>query len=89
MDLYILKVILVTEIHILFNQVGTVRFPAHQFIVASRCEVLAKRMVEQSGNFDVNEIELKGMRPDVFRQVLQFIYTNDCSLLHAGECPIK
>jgi hypothetical protein len=20
---------------------------------------------------------------------LQFIYTNDCSLLHTGECPIK
>jgi hypothetical protein len=65
------------------------RFPAHQYIVASHCEVLAKRIMEKSGSYGIPEIELEDVRPDVFKQVLQFIYTNDCSLLQPGECPIE
>jgi hypothetical protein len=45
--------------------------------------------MEKSESCGIPEIELKDLRPDVFRQLLQFIYTNDCSMLHAGECPIK
>lgn len=73
----------------LICQVGTARFPAHQYIVASRCDYLAKRIMEKNGSCGIPQIELKDLRPDVFRQLLQFIYTNDCSMLHAGECPIK
>jgi len=70
-------------------QVGTARFPAHQYIVASRCDYLAKRIMEKNDSCGIPQIELKDLRPDVFRQLLQFIYTNDCCMLHAGECPIK
>jgi hypothetical protein len=44
--------------------------------------------MEQTGSSGIPEIEVKDMRPDVFRQILQFIYTNDCSVLLSGECPI-
>lgn len=87
-DLHIYKGDSTNKICILFYQVGTVRFPAHQYIVASCCEILAKRIMEQTGSSGIPEIEVKDMRPDVFRQILQFIYTNDCSVLLSGECPI-
>jgi len=45
--------------------------------------------MELSDNCGILEVELKDVQPDVFRQVLQFIYTNDCSMVHIGECPIK
>jgi hypothetical protein len=57
--------------------------------VANRSEFLAKRVIEHSDECGIPEIELNDIRPDVFRQILQFIYTNDCSLLRPGECPIK
>jgi hypothetical protein len=70
-------------------QVGTARFPAHRYIVASHSEFLAKRIMEHNAGCGIPVIELSDMRSDVFRQVLQFIYTNDCSVLRTGECPIK
>ncbi|PSN38863.1 hypothetical protein C0J52_25683, partial [Blattella germanica] len=60
-----------------------------QYIIASRCEVLAKRIAEVSINDGVPTVHLKGLKPEVFRQILQFIYTNTCSILQPGECPIK
>jgi hypothetical protein len=57
--------------------------------VASRSELLAKRIMEHSSGCVIPEIELNDVRADVFRQVLQFMYTNDCSMLRTGECPIK
>jgi hypothetical protein len=57
--------------------------------VESRSEFLAKRIMEHSGGCGIPKIEVNDIRSDVFRQVLQFIYTNDCSLLQTGECPIK
>ncbi|XP_069705770.1 inhibitor of Bruton tyrosine kinase [Periplaneta americana] len=76
-------------IHDIVFQVGTTRFPAHQYIVACRCEFLEKRMTEQGTGSDVPVVEIKDMRADVFRQILQFIYTNHCAILQPGECPIK
>jgi hypothetical protein len=45
--------------------------------------------MEHNAGCGIPVIELSDIRSDVFTQVLQFIYTNDCSLLQTGECPIK
>lgn len=76
-------------IHDVVFKVGTARFPAHQYIVASRCEVLEKRIAEQNTGNGIPVIEIIDMRADVFRQILQFIYINHCAILQPGECPIK
>ncbi|KAJ9579143.1 hypothetical protein L9F63_024751 [Diploptera punctata] len=75
-------------IHDVVFQVGTIRFLAHRYIIASRCEMLAKR-IEDCDKGGIPTVEIKDMRPDIFKQVLQFIYTNHCTFLQIGECPIK
>lgn len=59
-------------------------FPAHRSIIASRSEKL-KNMIRKE---NCSTIELKDVNPDIFRQMLLFIYTGNCDLLSTGPCTI-
>ena len=34
-------------------------------------------------------VKLANLKPEIFEQILQFIYTNQCDLLVPGPCKIK
>ncbi|XP_063243097.1 inhibitor of Bruton tyrosine kinase [Bacillus rossius redtenbacheri] len=66
-------------------------FAAHKFLVASRSEPLTKLVAEAAGRCDggVPRVELAGVHPQIFQQLLQFMYTNTCDLLRPGPCAIQ
>ncbi|KAI5713388.1 hypothetical protein M8J76_015146 [Diaphorina citri] len=66
-------------LHDVTFQVASTLFPAHRYILASRCKALYELC---SG---VDEVVIDSVQPDIFRQILLYVYTNDCSLLHPGQ----
>ena len=73
----------ITDIYILF-QVGYSQFAAHKFIIGNRAEYLLKYTLE-NGEVDsiTNTIvcRIDDIQPEVFEQILRFIYTGICQLL--------
>ncbi|XP_066994710.2 inhibitor of Bruton tyrosine kinase [Anabrus simplex] len=81
-------------IHDVIFQVGLREFAAHNYIIASRSEPLAKLIREQrtrstSSKNSIPRVKIGKICPEIFEQVLQFIYTNDCALLRPGACPVN
>ncbi|XP_017775512.1 PREDICTED: inhibitor of Bruton tyrosine kinase [Nicrophorus vespilloides] len=68
------------------NFVFTVRgvnFPVHKYIIGLGSDKL-KKMVSEC-----NEIKIDSIHPQIFEQLLNYLYTNDCELLHAGPCSVN
>jgi speckle-type POZ protein len=61
-------------------KIGGRPFPAHKLILVTRCQVFAAMFKHETKEKLSNEIEIKNVEPDVFHQLLRFIYTGRLSL---------
>lgn len=61
--------------------VGSRKFLTHKYILASRSQYFAKLFE----NNNKNTLDLKGYNPDIFEQLLQYIYTRNTELINTGE----
>lgn len=59
-------------------------FPVHKYIVANKSPNLNQLFLE---NLDKDVIEIKDTNPDIFKELLSFIYTGSCDLIEIGEVP--
>lgn len=69
-------------IHDVVFKISDYLFPAHHYIIAinsSKLDDLITASVEKV-------IELSNVNPDIFKQLLLFIYTGTCDLLKPGKC---
>ncbi len=67
-------------LHDLEIKVGNRTFFAHKFIVASSCEKLSKLVRPFEDYVQISE----PIAPEIFEQVLQFIYFRNCDLMKVG-----
>lgn len=72
------------SVHDCTFKVDNVIFPAHKYVVASHSEYCRKLLKETEGSGDNPEIKLDNVRPEMFRQILQFVYTQKCDFLNVG-----
>ncbi|CAG7823677.1 unnamed protein product [Allacma fusca] len=74
-------------VHDVVFQVRKSLFPAHRFIVASRCKNLYDQIFKDlNGLTDrAPRIVIKDVEPRVFEQILQYLYTNDCDMTTSGK----
>ena len=67
-------------------------FPAHGFILASGADKFAKQLKFLAEDEETAPgplvVEVEGVLPDIFEQVLKFLYTKTCDLFVEGPCPI-
>jgi speckle-type POZ protein len=61
-------------------KIGGRPFPAHKLILVTRCQVFAAMFKHDTKEKLSSEIEIKDVEPDVFQQLLRFIYTGRLSL---------
>ncbi|XP_060529137.1 inhibitor of Bruton tyrosine kinase isoform X2 [Cylas formicarius] len=69
------------NIHDVVFQIDRSRFYVHRYILSSASAYLAKC----SSTYDQKPIVLEGYHPDIFQQLLLFIYTKRCDLIVPGE----
>jgi speckle-type POZ protein len=55
-------------------------FPAHKLILATRSEVFAAMFQHQTKEQSSNQITIEDVEPEVFQELLRFIYTGRVSL---------
>jgi len=75
------------DLHDVICIVGNQNFAAHSFILASGSETFSKqlRFTEVTGPVTV---EIDDVHPEIFKQILQFLYYKSCELFMEGPCPI-
>ncbi|XP_049821189.1 inhibitor of Bruton tyrosine kinase isoform X2 [Aethina tumida] len=66
------------NIHDIVFNVGNQSFPAHKFVIASKCPYLLEVMNQDKS-------VLNNENPTIFKQFLMFLYTGSCDLLKCGE----
>jgi len=66
---------------------GSVRFPVHSFVLASGSETLAKQ-IKFAETLEPTVLDFQEIQPQIFEQILQFLYTRKCDLAREGPCPI-
>lgn len=66
-------------LHDVIFQVGDTRFPAHKYILASRCKALYALCSGEAC------VVIDNVQPQIFKEILLYVYTNDCSLLHSEQ----
>lgn len=77
-------------LHDVVFKVGTKRFPAHIFIVASSSELLYKLYQEHiTAPGDKPEVTLDNVHPEAFERILKFMYTGTCDVTELGPCGLK
>lgn len=76
------------ELHDVICVVGNQKFAAHSFVLASGSETFSKqlRFAEMPSP---TMIEIDDIHPDIFKQVLQFLYYKTCDMTKEGPCSIK
>lgn len=88
------------DVHDVICEVGDKSFPAHSFILASGSDSLAKQIkflkeeqldTEMEDNNDTNKVVLKidNIHPEIFEQILKYIYHKNCIIFQEGECKLK
>ena len=87
------EVSLYDDLHDVICKVGQKTFPAHSFILSSGSENLAKQINFLKDKLDDDHgkivIEIKDIHPEIFEQILKFLYTNTCDLLREGSCQVN
>jgi speckle-type POZ protein len=63
---------------VIFN-IGTRQFPAHKSILASRSEVFEAMFTHSTKEKLTNRIDIEDIEPEVFQELLHFIYTGRLS----------
>ncbi|CAH0590134.1 unnamed protein product [Chrysodeixis includens] len=77
-------------LHDVVFKVGTKRYPAHIFIIASSSEHLYNLYQDKLINpGDKPEILLENVHPEAFERVLKFMYTGSCDVAELGPCGLK
>lgn len=79
-------------IHDVIFEVGAREFPAHQYIVALSSDTLLHMIKQEKSNDNENNVphvKIKNIRPEIFEQILQFLYSSDCDLLKPGPCSVE
>ncbi len=71
-------------LHDVVFRVGDRLFPAHKYVVACASDLLSNRLVALGPG--ETEVEIHGMQPAIFEQLLKFAYTRTCDLLRPGPC---
>ena len=64
---------------VVFN-IGTRQFPAHKSIMAARSEVFAAMFQHPTTENLTNQVIIEDIEPDVFQEMLRFIYTGRLNL---------
>jgi BTB/POZ domain len=65
--------------------VKKVKISAHKNILASRSPVFADLLRQKIQENKTKTIKIHDVQPDVFNQLLQFIYTGQCEVPHSAE----
>lgn len=70
----------------LYFQIGGHSWIAHKYILLSRCDYFHKLLAESKKmeDDDTSVITVQGTHPDIFDQLVKFIYTDTCDLLTPG-----
>jgi len=75
------------DMHDVLCVVGKQKIAAHSFVLASGSETFSKQLrFAELTNPTI--IEIDDIHPDIFKQVLQFLYYKSCDLMREGPCPI-
>jgi len=73
------------------DQVGNRRFPAHLYVIARSSEELLELSMKCAGaRSDASDrpvVEIDEVHPELFHELLLYMYSNTCSLLEEGPCP--
>ena len=75
------------DLHDVVCLVGKKRFPAHSFVLSSGSESFAKQLLYVEDDKPV--LEVADVKPDIFAQILQYLYYKCCDMMTEGPCPIK
>ena len=70
-------------------QVGGRQFAAHRFVLRSRQAAFYQRLCRPGAGADADVVSVDGVPADVFRLVLEFVYTGTGPLLAAGPCRLR
>lgn len=65
-------------------QVASRTFYAHAYILCSRSEFFRKTLTNSVDSAIVQTVEVDGIHPDIFSELLAYLYTNSCHLLKPG-----
>lgn len=73
-------------IHDVIIKIGSHSWIAHKYILVSRCDYFHKLLAESKKRQDEETptITIQGIHPDIFDQLLKFIYTDTCDILTVG-----
>ncbi|XP_033741198.1 inhibitor of Bruton tyrosine kinase-like [Pecten maximus] len=74
-------------IHDIVIQAGGHTWPAHKYILLSRSDYFNKLMAESKKKDSLTDhqvIQIHDIHPEIFEQLLNFLYTDTCSLLIPG-----
>jgi len=83
------------DLHDVVCLVAGKRFPAHAFILASGSESFAKQLkylneeVDEETEPEPVILEVEDVLPQIFEQILKYLYTKTCDLLLEGPCNLK
>ncbi|XP_039275815.1 inhibitor of Bruton tyrosine kinase [Nilaparvata lugens] len=74
------------SLHDITFEVGGERFPAHKYILSLNSSLGEKNeCLKEHGSV----AKVDNVHPLIFHQLLLFIYSGDCDLIHPGPCRIK
>ncbi|CAC5394250.1 unnamed protein product [Mytilus coruscus] len=73
-------------IHDVIIKIGGHSWIAHRYILVSRCDYFHKLLAEskKKEDDDTSVITVQDIHPDIFDQLVKFIYTDTCDLLTPG-----
>ncbi|XP_076077944.1 inhibitor of Bruton tyrosine kinase-like [Mytilus galloprovincialis] len=73
-------------IHDVIIKIGGHSWIAHKYILLSRCDYFHRLLAESKKmeDDDTSVITVQGTHPDIFDQLVKFIYTDTCDLLTPG-----
>ena len=75
------------DLHDVVCLVGGKRFPAHSFVLASGSDSFAKQLLYTEDPKPVLEVD--DVKPEIFGQILQYLYFKGCDMMVEGPCPLK
>ncbi|XP_075218309.1 inhibitor of Bruton tyrosine kinase [Lycorma delicatula] len=76
-------------LHDIIFHVGYDRFAAHRYILRLNSELDTVKSEQDDLDDPIPVVKISNINPAVFQQLLQFVYTGDCDIIHPGPCNIK
>lgn len=76
------------SLHDIIFEIGYERFAAHRYILRFNSELDIPNNIEANAESSP-VVKIENISPVIFQQLLQFVYTGDCDLIHPGPCNIR